>query len=283
MTRVPISAHSVRTINALRQVLERVECRLLAISGGEPLLHPDLYLMLEALQSYRIPTVLTTNGMLLSARRATELMSRGISSFQVSLHSHLEERHNWLSGGIDSWANAVSAIVSARSCGAQVVPVFVATKENLNDFENVIELCASLAVTQIVFNRVVPPVGYSRSGHQFIVPSDEEIRVVLRAADERARGRNIFIQLGVPVARPVHSGPLWTNIRNASCPVGRGQSKWTIGVDLAVRRCNQGLESVGLLDEKGLTTILDEARSNPHSCGSASGRPCLRMRAVRLR
>src|SRR5207245_3618930 len=117
--------------------------RQLACSGGEPLLRPDLLDILASIKPYRIPTILTTNGTLLTHQRIAQLTDSGVTGFQIPLHSHQEDVHDWLSGG-RCWRKALRGIIRIREAGSTVVPVFVATGRNLHHFPAVLDVFAHL-------------------------------------------------------------------------------------------------------------------------------------------
>ena len=72
----------IRVINQLHELLDLETVRL---TGGEPLLYPDLPLLVKGITRMGIPDIsITTNGLLLD-RKAKELKEAGLQSVNVSL------------------------------------------------------------------------------------------------------------------------------------------------------------------------------------------------------
>jgi molybdenum cofactor biosynthesis enzyme MoaA len=90
------------------------------VTGGEPLLRPDIAAFLQACTD-ALPTTVLTNGTLLSGPRGRELegLSRERLAFQVSLDSpspEINDRHR----GLGSWEKAVEGIDTLRARGFRV-------------------------------------------------------------------------------------------------------------------------------------------------------------------
>src|SRR5262245_58384113 len=62
----PARVATERLVAGLNQLLDRMPCDRVAISGGEPLLHDDLFDILAVFQDRGVPMTLATNGVLLT-------------------------------------------------------------------------------------------------------------------------------------------------------------------------------------------------------------------------
>jgi MoaA/NifB/PqqE/SkfB family radical SAM enzyme len=279
----PSRHETTETIRALRRLLDVVDCKQLAYSGGEPLLRRDLVHILASIRHYQIPTILTTNGTLLTREKIDELTSVGVTGFQIPLHSHEEDVHDRLSAG-RCWQSALRAMVRVRESGSSVVPVFVATRWNLSHFPLVLDICAQLGIRRIIFNRFVPSGLGSVNRDQIGLPSETDLLTVLSEADRRAVADGMTIHLGVPVSAPLSVQARWQAIELDSCPVGAGQRRWTIGSDLSIRRCNQSGLSIGNLMDHGIEKLLEELNSNVTSKTNKGGeiRPCQILESTKL-
>jgi pyruvate-formate lyase-activating enzyme/predicted phosphodiesterase len=115
----------------------------LYVTGGEPFLEPDIVAMLEY-ASERLPTVVLTNAMVFTGRRARELQAlagRGGLVLQTSLDGARAETHDaWRGAG--SWRRAIDGIALARELG---LPLRVAMTETPDNGDEVVELRALLA------------------------------------------------------------------------------------------------------------------------------------------
>ena len=78
----PVRRDTAATLTALRRLLAAVDCRQFALSGGEPLLRPDLSAIAETVAGHGIPLILTTNGVLLTPPRVEQLSRAGVRTFR---------------------------------------------------------------------------------------------------------------------------------------------------------------------------------------------------------
>ena len=118
--------------------LSDMKVRMLAVTGGEPLLREDLLRILTHAHRSGLRTGIATNGYLIDDTVAGELKDAGLSSVQVSLDG-LESTHNEIRNNRLSFARAVSAIellatrgIPLVSAATTVTPRNVAELEGIN-------------------------------------------------------------------------------------------------------------------------------------------------------
>lgn len=74
-------------------ILYRNGVRYLVITGGEPMLHPDLNDIVDRAAGLGMKVMLVTNGSLLKAHRIRELADAGLSSFIISIDAATAASH----------------------------------------------------------------------------------------------------------------------------------------------------------------------------------------------
>lgn len=213
------------------------DIRVVAVSGGEPLLRPDLDEILANFRARGTEVALVTNGLLLTPRRANELRRLGVATFQIPLHAARPDIHDQLCGK-PCWTGTLRALVTARETGANVVPVFVATRQNCAEFAAVVELCALLGLRAVLFNQFVPG-GAGLRNRLALEPSPAAIEQALIDGDRLAHRLGIRIELGVPVRLSEGAAQGLLNTRLRSCCISVAQKKWTLDCEGRLRRCNQ--------------------------------------------
>lgn len=104
---------------------------IVAITGGEPLLRPDLAECGKALREKGLRWGIVTNGMLYDEAMHAKLLTAGLSSITVSLDG-LEATHNWLRNHPESFHRALRALrLIARTPGLAYDVVTCVHQRNL--------------------------------------------------------------------------------------------------------------------------------------------------------
>ena len=111
---------------------------ILILTGGEPLLRPDLEVLVERAAGLGMMVVLGTNGTRLSVDRARELAQRGLSGVGISLDSLVASRHDAFRGLEGAWSAAVEGIRSARLAGLDAQIQITLTRDNISELPQVL-------------------------------------------------------------------------------------------------------------------------------------------------
>jgi len=111
-------------------------------TGGEPLLHPDLWDLVDRASRAGMGTNVTTNGLLVS-RQIDRIVDSGVGSVSVSLDG-LEAVHDNLRGVPGTFSRAVEAVKQLRDRNVAVQVYFVVTNRNVHQLLAVHELATSL-------------------------------------------------------------------------------------------------------------------------------------------
>ena len=134
----------------LARLMVRLGVRKLRLTGGEPLLRPnltDLIGDLTAIDGVE-DVALTTNGTLL-AKHAFELRAAGLHRVTVSLDSLDPEVFQRMSGGFGGLEEALGGIEQARRAGLGPIKVNVVVQRGLND-HTVVQLLERFRGTGVI-------------------------------------------------------------------------------------------------------------------------------------
>ena len=93
---------------ALVDQMGRAHMPMLALSGGEPTISPDLLPILLRAQTHGMHTTIATNGTTMTLDRAAELASAGLRYVEISLDSVNPARHDEFRGHPGMWEKAVA-------------------------------------------------------------------------------------------------------------------------------------------------------------------------------
>ena len=184
-----------------RLVDEAVELEFekVLLTGGEPLILPDIYKMI-AYSSARLQTTLLTNAMLLRGRRLQRLceVNNENLSIQVSLDGGSAGRHDAYRGA-GTWAKTVDGIAQLQTNGFRVLISTTETPANTSHLEELHAFRRNLDISdKDHFVRPLARRGFSRQGlevgtdtlvpeltvtidgvywHPLVSPSDTDMRV----------------------------------------------------------------------------------------------------------
>ncbi len=125
------------------------------ITGGEPMLHPELFWLLQQAKRRSVSTAVLTNGTLIGLREARMLKASGVSYVQVSLDG-TRKTHDMIRGE-GSFEQAAEGIIALRSQGIFTSVSFTAQKNNLRRLKKLAEVCNQLGADMLWFDRVIIP------------------------------------------------------------------------------------------------------------------------------
>ncbi len=119
------------------------------LTGGEPLLHPEIDKIVAAATGRGMLVVLATNASLLDERMADRLLGAGLKSIQVSLDAPSASLHHFMTGSKNTFDRVVAGIRTLKARGFRVAVRSVAMLHNWNAMPDLIDVMCGLNVDQI--------------------------------------------------------------------------------------------------------------------------------------
>ena len=135
-------------LRVLDQVAERTDPHkvFVIVTGGEPLMRPDLEACGRAIYDRGFPWGMVTNGLALTPQRFRRLLQSGLHTATVSLDG-LEDDHNWMRGNARSFACATRAIeLMAAEDGFVFDVVTCVNRRNIGHLSDIRHHLVSLGV-----------------------------------------------------------------------------------------------------------------------------------------
>src|SRR5687768_13186811 len=159
----------------LARVFVRAGVRKIRITGGEPLLRPNLAEFIGDLTTIAgiEDIALTTNGVLL-AKYASELKAAGLGRITVSLDTLDPDVFAKMSGGFGGVAEVLDGIEHARRAGLAPIKINTVVQRGVND-HTVMDLLAHFRGTGVIV-RFIEYMDVGTRNHwnpQIVVPSRE--------------------------------------------------------------------------------------------------------------
>lgn len=181
-------------LSLTKNVLRSAGLTHVQLSGGEPLLRPDLFEIIEGLVETGVAVSLVTDGGLIDDDVAAKLAQLRVGPIQPTLLAADRDLHNSIKG-TDSFDATVEAIARLRHYRVPVSVAFVCTSRNAHHFREVVELCFALGVKLVAFNRLCIA-GQATKNRKDLMPTREMIVSCL----DTAEWANTKLEMKVSVA-----------------------------------------------------------------------------------
>lgn len=150
---------------------------MICLSGGEPLLHPDLYRVAAHARQLGFSCGMTTNGTLIDATAARAIVEAGIQSVTFSLDG-LRNTHDWFRNQPGSFDAAVAGVKHLLSAGRTLTQITtVIHQKNLHQLDAMYDFVSQLGVASWrVIN--LEPIGRALE-HQDLLLTPPQLRTML--------------------------------------------------------------------------------------------------------
>lgn len=177
------------------------------LTGGEPLLHPQIKEILSFVNSRDLYLVIETNGVLLTPEIADIIQMNKSPMVSISIDSHIAESHEKIrgvKGCFDASINGLK-LLGERSINNQIIMSLL--NENKDHLESVVQLAEDSGVHSVKFNIIQPTEKGEKLHEESLIPSVEEYitlgRYVVTDLQQRVKARLIFDL--PPAFLPLHS------------------------------------------------------------------------------
>jgi MoaA/NifB/PqqE/SkfB family radical SAM enzyme len=182
---------------------KKLDTLVISITGGEALLHPDIFEILRHIKDCGMAAHLCSNGMALNDETVAKLRESGVHSFGISLDSDVPEIHNSLRG-LPCFDQAVAGIEILRKAlpRAKIGINFLISKPTFRRMKNIVDLGGELGVNQINFQPIHTNLQHKNkplsSFQEFLFePGDiDELERELKDLRAHARKRGMRISSG---------------------------------------------------------------------------------------
>jgi len=150
---------------------------LVVLTGGEPLLRPDIVEIGKALKRRGVQWGMVSNGFFYDEAMHSKLLSGGMSSLTISLDG-LEDEHDWMRGRQGSFQRASHAIsIVAKSGGINYDVVTCVNKRNISQLDRIHDHLLSLGVRQWRIFTVIP-IGRAKDDPNMHLSNEEFVRLM---------------------------------------------------------------------------------------------------------
>ena len=199
----PDELTSGERLEVIKQI-DRMEIPVVALSGGEPTIHPDFLHVVEEGASRGIYMAVATNGIRFADEEFTKrALKAGLRYVEVSLDSTDPEEHDRFRGIKGAWELAVKGVRNVVKYGEGRVSVGIAatvTKLNKDEIEEMVRLSEELGVDRVVFFNFIPT-GRGREAMELDLTPEEREDVLRRIYHESAKSGIQVVSTAPQLAR----------------------------------------------------------------------------------
>lgn len=122
----------------LDQVAEQNPDAMVVLTGGEPLLRPDLESIISHGVQRKLFMVVGTNGTLLTERRVKSLKAAGLMGAGISVDSVSEAKHDTFRGKPGSWQKTMQGLNNCRKHNISFQIHFTVTTDTVREVDDII-------------------------------------------------------------------------------------------------------------------------------------------------
>jgi SynChlorMet cassette radical SAM/SPASM protein ScmF len=126
------------------------------LTGGEPLLHPDILRILRFLREEKLSVTIETNGLLCTPELAREIALCPGRFVSVSLDGADAETNEWVRGVQGSFEAAVRGIRNLVEAGIHPQIIMTVMQRNRHQVEDIVRLAESLGASSVKYNVMMP-------------------------------------------------------------------------------------------------------------------------------
>jgi len=137
--------------------LDRAGVASIALSGGEPTIHPHFHRVVREIASRGIHAAVATNGWLFAnINELAKAKEEGLKYVEVSVDSADPDKHDKFRGVKGSWERAVKALENAVKLGMDHGMAVTITKVNIGEVKEILDLAEEIGVRRVIFFNFVP-------------------------------------------------------------------------------------------------------------------------------
>ncbi|NIM04060.1 MAG: radical SAM protein [Armatimonadetes bacterium] len=180
---MPNEMNEEAAVNLCQEIID-LEIPYTALSGGEPLLHPNFFAICKSLRARGVSVKIETNGVFVDETMADRIAELGLRSVQLSVDGATPETHEKLRLRGD-WEKTVQAcrLLVEREVNTEIV--FVPTKFNLHQAAEMVDLASSLGVVGFYTGKLMR-IGRAAENWDLLVPSEEQYREFFTVLEKKA-------------------------------------------------------------------------------------------------
>ncbi|PCN50247.1 radical SAM protein [Candidatus Geothermarchaeota archaeon ex4572_27] len=173
------------------------EFRMLVLSGGEPLVRPDIYEIIRYARDVGFEVTIATNGTLISREVARKLSSLDITGVAVSLDFVEPELHDRFRGASGAWSKAMEGMKHAVEEGLYLQVNITLSRLNFHELPQLLRLADELGSCVVLLYQF-QPFGRGALREDIALTPAEFLSVMRTVASLQRDLETLVIPVGLP-------------------------------------------------------------------------------------
>lgn len=160
--------YPVLDVQLMRQIFtEAIPLGLTAVklTGGEPLMHPEIRTILSIIKEAKLRLTIETNGLVCTRELAADIATHEKPFVSVSMDGATATTHEWVRGVKGSFEAACNAVRYLAEASLRPQIIFSVMRHNLAELPGIIKLGGKLGAKSIKFN-IIQPTARGESLHE---------------------------------------------------------------------------------------------------------------------
>jgi len=241
-------------VGLVRKIRKDAPLKAVALSGGEPLLRPDIAGICSDLTSDGLDVAVITSGVRLTPARAEQFPPG--TTFEITLFGADAALHDRIVGRTGVFPRVLNAFACAREHDCSVVASIVLNRWNADYTRDALELGIALGADAFLLNRM----NFSRltlPEAARLAPTVDQLKRALDAADAVALEYEAAISVSIPIPPCVVDPGSYPHLHFGWCPRGGPEAYYTVSHNGYLRPCNHSSRVLGDLREKTFEELVN--------------------------
>ncbi|MCP5052048.1 MAG: radical SAM protein, partial [bacterium] len=126
------------------------------LTGGEPLMHPQIHEILDFVKFQEINLEIESNGILCTPELAEKIATSKNPCISISLDGIDAQTHEWVRGVAGSFESALTGIKHIVKAGIRPKIIMSLMRRNKDQMKDVVRMAEELGAASVKFNIVLP-------------------------------------------------------------------------------------------------------------------------------
>ena len=152
-------AYPALDLNLFKSIIEQAKplgLNGVKLTGGEPLLHPEIKEILEYIRTEDLRLTVETNGVLCTPELASRMAACKNPFVSVSLDGAEAETHEWVRGVEGCFDQAIDGLRNLISAGLRPQVIMTIMRQNKDQMEPMVRVAENLGAGSVKFNILQP-------------------------------------------------------------------------------------------------------------------------------